>query len=210
MTMSASTRMLAGELAAQLLARPRRRCGPTGSSRAARSRRTRTRTAARSPAGERLGRTGRPASLDDHDLAGLDVAHELGLDEVEARTSPTRRPRRRPSRPSDERPEAVRIAHGDRARPRVRISSGVGALDLARARPAICARAGARRRRARAGGGSPRCRRSTGRSRRPLELLAELLGVDQVAVVARSRSARARRSAVIGCAFRRFDEPAVE
>ena len=93
-------RRLLGELLAHARRGPGGRSGRRAGCRAGRSRRTRTGTA--------WGRSGSAANgcsdadaggVDDHHLAGLELADEVGADDVEGRASPRPAPSRSSSRP---------------------------------------------------------------------------------------------------------------
>ena len=188
MTTSAGDRVLDGQPAPHALARAVDRARRRWSSRGARSRPTRTRSgaAAAAPNGRTLRR---PVLVDDDHLARLDVAHELGPEQLERAGLRRRRPRSSLALPSDQRPEPHRIAHRDQrvlgqedqrvgaAHLAKRVGGALGQRPLARARDEVDDDLGV------GGGLEDRAFR--------LEPLAQLDRVDEVAVVAdRDRAAR--------------------
>ena len=142
--------------------------------------------------------------VDDDELAGLQLPHRLGAEEVERAALRGEEDRRR-ARPST----SGRMPSGSR-----KPTSLPSERSTPRTRPR-CApspprpppRAAARR--ARRGRRSPRCRRSTRAARRARELGPQLLRVREVAVVGERDRARGP-CWTIGCAFVQCVEPVVE
>ena len=127
---------------------------------------------------------------DDEHLARLDVANPLGVDEIErARLGADDVGVAEPA--ERQRPEAVRIAHGNQAILRqqhereraLRLRDRLDQRLLRRRRPSTARRDAA----------APRCRWWSGKSTPArTSIVAQLLRVDEVAVVARWRFRRAR------------------
>ena len=76
--------------------------------------------------------------VDDDNFARLDVAHELGVNQIKRANPPLAGTQASFNLPMDDRPEPVRIAHADRFRAPGRDGQGIRALDAADGWEQIC------------------------------------------------------------------------